>query len=259
MKLLTLPLQNLQRMKWIKRILIFLVVLLLIGFLLVKFVVSESKPKVIDGNADAMAQQMLTAVNKPAWDTLNYVQWSFVRGHNFVWDKVNNHSRVSWGEYVVHLDMDEVDGKAYKGEDELTGDKKNKAVQTAWSHWCNDSFWFGAPYKVFDPGTKREMAVDADGQEGLLVTYESGGVTPGDQYLWYLDDTGLPTGYKMWTKIIPIGGVYASWTDYTTLAGGAKVSQKHIFSLAGMEVPMTDIKSGQNWSDLGFSSNPIQL
>ena len=246
-------------MKWIKRIFIALVVLLLIGFLLVKFVFSESKPKIVDGNADAVAQQLLTAVNKPAWDTLNYVQWSFPRGHHFVWDKVNNNSRVSWDDYVVHLNMDEVDGKAYKSDAELSGEEKTKAIQTAWSHWCNDSFWFGEPFKVFDPGTKRDMAVDSDGTEGLLITYESGGVTPGDQYLWFLDDSGLPTGYKMWTKIIPIGGVYASWTDYTTLSGGARVAQAHSLSIMDMNIPMTDIKSGQSWTDLGFSSNPIQL
>lgn len=246
-------------MKWIKRILIALVVLLLIGFLLVKFVFNEAKPKIIEGNADAVAQQLLTAVNKPAWDTLNYVQWSFPGGHHFVWDKVNNDARVSWGDYIVHLDMDEVDGNAYKGNEALTGTDKTKAIQTAWSHWCNDSFWFSAPFKVFDPGTKRDMAVDADGAEGLLITYESGGVTPGDQYLWYMDESGMPTGYKMWTKIIPVGGVYASWKDYTTLSGGAKVAQSHGLSSMNVNMPMTDIKSGQSWSDLGFSSNPIQL
>jgi len=246
-------------MKWIKRILIFLVVLLLIGFLVVKFVLSESEPKIVEGNADAVAHQVLTAMNKPAWDTLNYVQWSFPGGHHYVWDKVNNNSRVSWKDYVVHLDMDEVDGKAYKGDAELSGDDKTKAIQSAWGFWCNDSFWFSAPYKVFDPGTKRDMAVDADGKEGLLITYESGGVTPGDQYLWYVDDTGLPTGYKMWAKIIPVGGVYTSWSDYTTLAGGARVAQAHTLSLMNMDIPMTDIKSGQNWSDLGFNSSPIEL
>ena len=114
-------------------------------------------------------------------------------------------------------------------------------------------------FKVFDPGTKRDMAVDADGAEGLLITYESGGVTPGDQYLWYMDESGMPTGYKMWTKIIPVGGVYASWKDYTTLSGGAKVAQSHGLSSMNVNMPMTDIKSGQSWSDLGFSSNPIQL
>lgn len=246
-------------MKILKRILIAVVVLAVLAFLFVRLTMHESRPTVVEGNADALAQKMLMAVNKPAWDTLKYVKWTFPRGHSFVWDKVQNDALISWEDYVVHLDMDEVQGKAFKADQELTGDERNKAVQEAWSFWCNDSFWFSAPYKVFDPGTTRQLATDKDGNQGLLITYESGGVTPGDQYLWYLDDNGMPTGYKMWVKIIPVGGVYASWEDYVELKGGARVAQSHVLSIMDMKIDMTDIASGDDWSDLGYNANPIRL
>ncbi len=246
-------------MKILKRILIGLVILILALILIVRVVLHEGRPTPVEGNADEMAHKMLLAVDKDAWDSLKYVQWTFPRGHSYVWDKPNNNARVSWDNMVVHLDMDAVDGKAFQDGKELVDDQKSKAVQEAWSFWCNDSFWFTAPFKVFDKGTKREVATDSDGKKGLLITYESGGVTPGDQYLWFLDNEGLPTGYKMWVKIIPIGGVYASWVNYTTLAEGSKVAQSHTLSLANMQIEMTDIKSGQSWSELGYSSNPIEL
>lgn len=246
-------------MKIIKRILIALVVIVLLVVLFVRITMHEGRPTVVDGNADAMAQKMLQAVDKPAWDTLKYVKWTFPRGHSYVWDKVNNDALVSWDDFTVHLDMDEIDGKAFQNGTELDGEAKAKAIQNAWSIWCNDSFWFSAPYKVFDPGTTRSIATDKDGKQGLLITYESGGVTPGDQYLWYMDDSGMPTGYKMWVKIIPVGGVYASWDDYTVLDGGAKVSQGHVLSIMDMKIDMTDIASGDEWSDLGYESNPIKL
>jgi len=246
-------------MKTLKRILIGLVILVLLLVVVVRLVLHESRPTVIEGNADQLANKILVAVNKESWDSLKYVQWSFPRGHHYVWDRPNNNARVSWEDFVVHLNMDAVDGKAYKGDIALEGEDNVKAVQDAWSLWCNDSFWFTAPFKVFDPGTNRQLAVDAEGQEGLLITYESGGVTPGDQYLWFVDNQGLPTGYKMWVKIIPIGGVYASWEDYETLAGGSKVAQSRTLGLANMQIDITDIKSGDNWSDLGFDTNPVNL
>ncbi len=247
-------------MKILKRILLGLLILVLLLVVVVRLTVHESRPEIKEGaNADAVAQKILSAVDKPAWDTLNYVQWTFPRGHSYIWDRPNNNAVVKWDDYEVHLNMDEVDGRAWQNGEELSEGAKSKAIQKAWSFWCNDSFWFSAPFKLFDPGTERNIAVDKDGKEGLLISYASGGVTPGDQYLWYYDDQGMPTGYKMWVKIIPIGGVYASWTDWTTLAGYAKVATKHMLDLVNMEIEMTNIKSGQRWSDLGYDQNPIKL
>ncbi len=141
----------------------------------------------------------------------------------------------------------------------LVGEEANKVVQTAWGFWCNDMWWFAAPFKVMDPGTKRQIAKDAEGNKGLLVSYASGGVTPGDAYLWYIDESGLPTGYKMWVKIIPIGGVYTSWESWKTLAGGAQVAADHKGNISALQIPITNIGSGMTWSELGYSSNPIKI
>lgn len=245
-------------MKILKRILIGIVVLLLVLFLVIRMTMHESRPTVTQEDGDAMAQKMLSAVNISAWDTVKYVKWSFRGGHDYVWDRTVNDARISWEDMEVHLDMDQVDGKAFKNGIALEGSEKDKAIQSAWSYWCNDSFWLTAPFKVFDKGTTRKMATDKDGKEGLLVTYESGGVTPGDQYLWFMDDNGRPTGYKMWVKIIPIGGVYASWEGWMNI-DGAQLASDHTMSIGGMKVPLTDIAGGQSWSNVGFDASPIKL
>jgi hypothetical protein len=49
-----------------------------------------------------------------------------------------------------------------------------------------------------DEGTTRSLVKNEDKTNGLLVSYASGGVTPGDAYLWKLDANGLPQSYKMW-------------------------------------------------------------
>jgi len=246
-------------MKFLKYLLLTIVAIAILGFAYLKLVVSEDRPTILEGkDAQAMAQKMLTAINKPAWDTLPYIQWSFRGTNHYVWDRINNKAIVTIGDVEVQLDPDQVTGTATKDGVILEGEAKNKAVQSAWSNWCNDMFWLSAPYKINDPGTSLAIATDKDGKEGLLVTYESGGVTPGDSYLWFLDESGLPTGYKMWVSIIPVGGVYTSWEDWKTIAGGAKIAQQHQGNISALKIPITDIKAGFNWSDLGYSSSPIK-
>ena len=233
-------------------------ILLVIG--IIGFVMNnESLPKGESGaQADALAQKMLVQLNKNAWDTLNYASWSFMDQHHYIWDKEDNDAVVSWGDNKVVMDLDEVTGDAYVSGTAITDTDKNQdLVSTAWGYWCNDSFWFSAPYKVFDKDTERSIVKTDDGKEALMVNYNGGGVTPGDSYMWLLDDTGMPYAYKMWTKILPLGGIEAQWSDWQTLPGGAKIAQNH--SIGGlMNVKITDIKAGESIADLGLSADPFQ-
>ncbi len=236
-------------LKWIIIVLIFIAIVL---FAAVKFM-SEKRPEAIKGeNADAMAQSMLKGLNKPAWDSLKFLKWEFTGGHRYLWDKQGNKAIVEWDGNRVLLDLDKIDGLAFKDAIEVADEKKHELIQKAWSYWCNDSFWMFAPFKVYDPGTKRTVVNTEKGQKGLMVTYESGGVTPGDGYLWLLDENNIPTGYKMWTSIIPIKGLYMSWENWKTLKGGAKVAIGHKSKLLSFD--MKDVEEGSSPSDFGFSN-----
>lgn len=247
-------------MKFLKYAFLTIALLALLGWAYLKLVVSEARPNIIPSeDPKLMAQQMLSALNKPGWDTLPYIQWTFREDNHYIWDRKNNKAKITLGDLEVHLDPDLVSGNARKGGQSLDGKALDKAIQKAWSNWCNDMFWLSAPYKIKDPGTSLAVAQDADGNVGLLVSYESGGVTPGDAYLWFLDDQGLPTGYKMWVGIIPVGGVYASWSDWKELPGGGKVAQSHQGKIKALHIPITNIKAGFSWSDLGYNESPIEL
>lgn len=238
--------------------LILLLILLLVLYL--RLAVHEPYPEIIEGkSAEAKATQMLKAVNKEAWDTLNYISWSFRGEHHYIWDRINNDAIVKWGDTEVHLDPDEVTGSVIKNGQTLDKAEGTKDLQTAWSYWCNDMFWLSAPFKLRDPGVELKIAKDADGKEGLLVQYASGGVTPGDSYLWYTDETGMPTGYKMWVKIIPVGGVYTSWEDWQELEGGSKIATNHQGNISALSIPITNVKAGDSWGALGYDSSPIKL
>lgn len=239
-------------LKVIKWLLILVVSLVVIGFITMK-VMSEDRPDPIPNtDADAVANEMLAALNQPAWDTLRYLKWEFMAGHKYLWDKQSNNAVVSWGVNKVIMDLDKVDGKAYENGILLEGDKASGMIQQAWGFWCNDSFWMFAPFKVFDPGTTRSIVETGDEHTGLMITYESGGVTPGDSYLWLLDGNNMPTAYKMWT-FIPLKGMYMSWEGWKTLKGGSKVAVSHKSSMLSFD--MKGVEEGYTPSDLGYEED----
>jgi hypothetical protein len=232
--------------------------LILLALLIAGIFMHESKPKGQPGaEADALANKMLTAINKPAWDSTKYVHWSFKDMHTFLWDKERDLVRVRWDEdNEVLLNTKTVSGNAYIKGIEVIGQKADDIVQSAWSYFCNDSFWLNAPAKAFDPGTSRSIVTNEDGTKGLLIRYDSGGVTPGDSYLWLLDESGLPQAYKMWVKIMPIGGVEASWEKWETISTGAKVATFH--QLQGIGLDITDLKAGMTAESVGENDDPFK-
>jgi len=198
------------------------------------FANNESLPKGTKGKeAEELAQKMMNAINKKAFDTTEIIEWNFRGKHQYKWKKQEGLVEVSWDDNQVVLNLN--DTSKSKGENQ-------KIIQTALDYFNNDSFWLVAPYKVFDDGVERSV-VKYEDKDALMVTYTSGGSTPGDSYLWILDSTYVPTSFKMWTQIIPIGGVSATWNDMTTADAGIKLPTKHILSLFGMELNMGDVKA----------------
>ncbi len=240
-------------MKIFKWLLGILVSLALIGIVIV-FLMSENKPEGNAGDeADQMANNMLKALNYESFDTTRYFRWDFGGRQAYFYDKTNNQAIITWGENKVFLQMDSKIGKTFVNGKEQTGDEHTQLIDKAWSHWCNDSFWMFAPFKVFDPGTSRKI-VKEEGKDALLIEYASGGVTPGDSYLWILGEDHIPTGYKMWTSIIPLKGMYASWENWKTFEG-AKYSTLHNL---GFTLEMKDFLASNELSDFGYTSNPFE-
>ena len=197
--------------------LIFLVGLLLsIGLLIV--VLDESLPE-SKGSQEALwlAEKMSEAMNKPAYDSLRFISWQY-GSHYFDWNKKEDSVKVIWADLEVNVSTETLEGMAYQGGIILIGDQNKKAVNQAIQYFNNDSFWLVAPYKLNDPGVLLSSVKVPKGY-GLLVTYTQGGSTPGDTYLWLLDENYFPRGWKMWVKMLPIGGVKSKWMGWTKRKG----------------------------------------
>ena len=208
--------------------------LLIVAVGIYYFANNESLPGGVQGEkADALAQKMVAAMNKEAFDNTEVLEWSFRGKNHYVWKKQEGIVDVSWDGNKVSLDLKDL-SKSTGGDEEL--------IQTALDYFNNDSFWLVAPYKVFDEGVERRL-VTHEGKDALLVTYSSGGSTPGDSYLWILDENGMPVSYKMWVSIIPLGGVSATWSDWKESDSGIKLPTEHTLSLFGMKIDMGDVKA----------------
>jgi hypothetical protein len=218
-----------------------LLLLLIIALGVYYFANNESLPEGKKGKeADALAIKMFNAINNDAFENIEIIEWNFRGKHFYKWYKQENIVEVSWDKNNVLLHTNQ----AEKSEVFINDLKveNNEILKNARDFFNNDSFWLIAPFKIFDAGTERSI-VNYNGKDALLITYTFGGSTPGDSYLWILDENYVPTSFKMWTSIIPIGGVSGTWSDWKNTAAGIKLPTKHTLSLFGMELNMGKVKA----------------
>lgn len=235
-----------------------LVAVLLVLFIGAYLLYNEPLPQGTSGpEADRLGRKMMTAVGSENLDNTAILVWTFAGSHHYVWDRKRNLVEVAWGDTKVLLNLDEwKKGKAYDNGKEVTDPGElDKKRGKAWEIFVNDSFWFIAPTKAFDEGVRRSLVKQEDGTEALLVTYTSGGVTPGDSYLWLLDGNGLPYAFKLWVSIIPIGGIKATWSGWKTLKSGLKVATLHKLGPVPLSISLT--QTATNFQELGRSGDPF--
>lgn len=206
--------------------------------------------------ADAIALSMMQAVNKAAWDSIPIIQWTFKDLHTFQWDKVNHLCLVTWDQYKVKLNINNQTGVVHLNGALLEGTAAQEKVKEAWDYFNNDSFWLNAVVKAFDPGTSRSLVTLKDGRQGLKIHYNSGGSTPGDSYVWILDENQRPISWKMWVAILPVSGMEFTWEDWLTLPGGAQVATTHKYT--GLNLNISNLQAAHDWPALGYSENPLR-
>ncbi len=230
----------------------------ILGFVLFLFIgymlVSKSLPQGEEGAAaEALAQKMLAAVDQAAWDTTHVVSFTFRGEHNHLWDKQRHLAQTEWEDYKAIFDVNTVKGRVWKGDTEITDAAQlDELTRKAHHFFLNDSYWLNPVPKIYDPGVVRSVVKTKEHGDALLATYTSGGITPGDSYLWILDENGLPKAWQMWVEIIPVGGLETSWDEWVTLPTGAKIATKHDLSIGGLSIPIENVKSGVNWEDYGI-------
>jgi hypothetical protein len=190
-------------------------------------VLNKPRPPAVSGAAaEELAHKMLIAVNVDAWHRTGAVRFTFAH-HHHLWDRFRNYDEIRSGGQYVLLNIKDQTGRAWDDGSELHGDDLRNALQSAYGAWVNDSFWLNPVVKIFDAGVRRGI-VQTKTQPALFVEYSSGGLTPGDAYLWMFQrGNALPVKWQMWVHVMPVGGFPVSWENWRTLSTGSKVATQH--------------------------------
>lgn len=231
------------------------IVLFLMGLAYV--IADESMPEGREGHAaDSLARHVMESVNTAAWKDVRALKWTFAGSNKHLWDRDRNMVRVEFSEHTIYFYTGTREGIALKnGQRVPDAAKEAELVVKGWEYWINDSFWLNPFPKFFDEGVTRSTVSQEDGSDALMIQFASGGVTPGDAYLFILDENGLPEAWKMWVSIIPIGGIETSWEDWVDLSGGARVARLHRSSIFDLEI--SEVRAAAALSDLLPGGDPF--
>lgn len=212
--------------RWM-RVALFAPLGLIVVGLIILWAMHQPRPAT-ESSADAerRVSRMEDAVNLTAWRRTGVVRWTFSGRRRHLWDRRRHLAQVRWGDVEVLVSLNTEKGRAWRGGREVLGAEAEALVAKGYAAWVNDSFWLNPVAKMRDTGTRFTVIPD-DGAERVMVTFGSGGLTPGDAYLWTLGDDDLPIHCEMWVSILPVGGVDFGWGQWQTLSTGAKVALRH--------------------------------
>ncbi len=235
----------------ISAFIILILISILFGFL---YIVSEPLPVGQKGiKAEELTDKIQLAINQKAWDSTATVSFSFRGSHHYLWDKKRNLVQVQWDGKKVQYDTQTLEGRAYDNDTELSDPKKIAAIKKANDYFNNDSFWLIAPFKLRDAGTTRSIVMQ-DNQEALLITYASGGSTPGDSYVWFVDQNYMPKAWRMWVSIIPVGGLETTWENWKIFQNNLKIATSH---KGLIDLKLEDVKTGQSIEEINNGIDPF--
>ncbi len=190
-----------------------------------------------DDKAQQLAKEVWQASGGQNWAKVKELRFTFIveeggkelarAAHD--WNVAKGTDHVKWKDKDVTVDV------AAPAQDE-----EGKA---AYARWVNDSYWLLAPLKLLDRGVQltAEGTKEKDGAsyETLRLAFASVGLTPGDQYLLYIDPkTKLVRGWDYMPK--PETVMHSTWEKYEDF-GGLKLATEHNF--AGKMIRFADVSA----------------
>ena len=173
------------------------------------------------------AKQMATDI----WKAAGGEEWPNIVEIDFTFVVEKDGKTVASAEHKWNLakNTDEV---KWKGKDitvNLAAPAQDEDSKAAFGRWTNDSYWLLAPLKLRDPGVTLtyEGSKGADGMAGetIRATFGKVGLTPNDQYVFYIDqktNTVFAWDYIPKTDTV----MHATWDKYEYFSG-LKLSTEH--------------------------------
>lgn len=225
------------------------------GLLVVAMILFASCQSIPDGKtgepAENLADRMLNAANQNTWNNqVKAVEFRFREKNSYFWDKERGLVEFTDGELKVQFSKDTFQAIAFEDGQPLKGEELKEAVAEANGNFINDAFWLQPAFHIRSPGTKLYAVDDST----LRVTFSSGGVTPGDTYVFHLDEKDRIRLMEMWVSIIPIDGAEAEFADYRTHEPGVTVAESRtVLGLLTILIDQVKMHSNLDSADERFA------
>ena len=207
-------------------------------------------PLAADDGAVETARRLETAIGAEAFEKVRLLEftWAVERDGEVVvevrhaWDRwtgdyrVEGVDRESGAPTLAVFNIGTRQGAARLGDEELSGEALEGALEQAYGRFINDSYWLLMPFKWQDPGVHLATAPAADdGHDVVELTFDDGtGLTSGDRYYGYVDrESGL---MDRWAYVLQTEDGAAGegeptiweWTEWTEHAPGVKLSHSKV-------------------------------
>lgn len=190
---------------------------------------------------ESKAQQLA----KDVWKASGGENWPKVKELHFTFIVEQDGKELVAAEHDWNMatKSDHVKWKGKEATTSVTEAAEDELGKSAYARWVNDSYWLLAPLKLLDPGVKLayEGAREMDGApaEVLHVSFESVGLTPGDQYRLYIDpQTKLIRSWDYMPKADTV--MHGTWEKYQNVEG-LNLATEHNFE--GKTIRFADLKA----------------
>jgi hypothetical protein len=181
--------------------------------------VSTPLPEGQQGAKPSTYRQRVAAINQTAWDSTAAVSFSF-KEITIISGTKRNLVQVEWAMKVLY-NTQTIEGIAYENGKNLPT-LKNRCYKKG----MTTSIMIHSGLSRLSNYEMLVLQVMQDNQEALLITYASGGSTPGDSYVWFVDQNYRPKAWRMWVSIIPVGGLETTWEKIENISNNLKL-QNH--------------------------------
>lgn len=205
--------------------------LVLVGGSIVFYVTNCSLiPHGVEGpGAERLLARMKAATNVRAFTHHTAaVEFDFDGRHQIVWDRRRGLAEVRFRKndraIRVQIATDRSRVVAWEGERRIADETRLAALlQTAYKFFINDAFWLNPVFHIDQPSARRFLVSPNE----LLVRFDSGGVTPGDTYLFRVDERYRVKRMTMWVRILFIKGLRVIFDDFVRTETGVELATSH--------------------------------
>lgn len=200
----------------------------LILCLLTLVMMQSTQPSYTPADARALADQVMKASGSDVWPKVTRIKFNFGGRASHDWDLRKGTDTVTFNDKTVTIDLNKV------------GDDPDS--KAAFQRWTNDTYWLLMPLKLHDGGLILERKPDEtrDGKTWnvLHMSFQSVGLTPGDQYNLYIDpETHQVRSWDYMPK--PDAVNHHTWDGYQNF-NGLVLSTEHDMG-GGKKLIMSDI------------------